>query len=206
MPDTLTSQEVNSKTDPSVSKQYDNSAPVETQITDFYSIVDGLKVGLLGTYRPGVGPVHRSMAIAKRVGPDFLFLANNHSKKFEDLEKGKEVSVTFQDSKTQNWVSVSGKAITTDNGDKRIEEVWTQGTRAWFGDLGDGKHTGGPEDPRMTLIEVKAEYVVYWKAEVGMLGFAKEVIGAAATGGVANTGVLRELKIGELEKARSMKE
>jgi general stress protein 26 len=206
MPETLTSQEVNSNTDPSVSKQYDNSASVETQITDFYSIVDGLNVGLLGTYRPGVGPVHRSMGVAKRVGPDFLFLANAHSKKFEDLEKGKEVSVTFQDSKTQNWVSVTGKAITTSNGDKRIEEVWNQSIRAWFGDLGDGKHTGGPEDPRMTLIEVKANYVVYWKAEVGLLGFAKEVIGAAATGGVANTGVIRELKSEELEKARSMKE
>jgi hypothetical protein len=31
------------------------------------------------------------MAIAKRVGPDFVFLANKHSNKFSDLEDYKDV-------------------------------------------------------------------------------------------------------------------
>lgn len=144
------------------------------------------------------------MAVAKRIGPDFLFLANAHSTKFKDLESHKEVQITFQDSKTQDWISVSGTATTTSNSDPRIKDVWSQGTRAWFGDLGDGKHTGGPEDPRMTLIEVKSSYITYYKTEVGMLGFAKEVVGAAVTGGVANTGKLRELGGGDIERARSM--
>jgi general stress protein 26 len=150
------------------------------------------------------GPVGRSMAVAKRTGPDFLFLGNKHSTKFSDLDQNKEVQITFQDSKTQDWISVSGTATTTSNSDSRIKDVWSQGTRAWFGDLGDGKHTGGPEDPRMTLIEVKSKYITYYKTEVGMLGFAKEVVGAAVTGGVANTGKLRELHAQDIEKARSM--
>lgn len=144
------------------------------------------------------------MAVAKRVGPDFLFLGNKHSRKFQDLEKNKEVQITFQDSRTQDWISITGTATTTSNSDPRIEDVWSQGTRAWFGDLGDGKHTGGPEDPRMTLIEIKSKYVVYYKVTVGLVGMAKEVVGAAVTGGVANTGVLRELSEQDLEKARSM--
>lgn len=146
------------------------------------------------------------MAIAKRTGPDFLFLANAHSRKFSDLSSNKDVQITFQDSKTQDWISVSGTATTTSNTDPRIKDVWSQGTRAWFGDLGDGTHTGGPEDPRMTLIEVKTSYVVYYATDVGMLGFVKEVVGAAVTGGVANTGKLRELGKEELEMARGMKE
>jgi general stress protein 26 len=144
------------------------------------------------------------MAVAKRTGPDFLFIANKNSKKFEDLEENKEVQITFQDSKTQDWISVSGTATTTSNSDPRIKDVWSQPTRAWFGDLGDGKHTGGPEDPRVTLIEVKSKYVCYYKVEVGLLGYAKEIVGAAVTGGVANTGKLRELSEQDLEKARSM--
>lgn len=95
------------------------------------------------------------MAIAKRTGPDFLFLANAHSQKFNDLEQHKVVTLTFQNSSTQDWVSVTGSATTTSNSDPRIKEIYSKATSAWFGDLGDGVYTGGPEDPRMTLIEVK---------------------------------------------------
>ena len=66
MPEKLTEHEINSQTDPSVSKQYDNETSTEQQIKDFFSIVDGKKGGLLNTYRNGVGPVGRSMAIARR--------------------------------------------------------------------------------------------------------------------------------------------
>ena len=45
--------------------------------------------------------------------------------------------------------------------------------------------------------------ITYWKHNVGALGYAKEVAGAALTGGVANTGLLRELKEGDIQKARS---
>lgn len=144
------------------------------------------------------------MALARRDGPDFLFLSNAHSSKFSDLSQNKEVQITFQDIRTQDWASISGTATTTDNSDPRIKEVWSRGAAAWFGDLGDGKHTGGPEDPRMTLIEIKSKYVSYYATDVSVLGYAKEVIGANITGGVANTGKLRELKEADLERARKM--
>ena len=80
MPESLTREEVTSKTDPSVSKQWDDETPKKEQLQDFYKICDSLKVCLLGTNRPGVGPVHRSMAVGKRVGPDlyvpFRFFAS----------------------------------------------------------------------------------------------------------------------------------
>ena len=45
--------------------------------------------------------------------------------------------------------------------------------------------------------------ITYWKHNVGAIGYAKEVAGAALTGGVANTGLLRELKEKEIQQARS---
>lgn len=63
---------------------------------------------------------------------------------------------------------------------------------AWFGNLKDGTHTGGPEDPRMSLIELKPKYISYWKTTVGKLGFFKEVGQAAMTGSVAENGVQRQ--------------
>jgi general stress protein 26 len=144
------------------------------------------------------------MAVSKRAGPDILYLSNAHSQKMKDLEANKEVNITFHDSKTQDWISITGTAATVSNTDPRIKEIHSAGVKAWFGDLGDGKHDGGPEDPRMTLIEVRAKYVVYYKTSVGALGMLKEVGGAMVTGKVANTGSLRELKEADLEKARSM--
>ncbi|KAF1956600.1 hypothetical protein CC80DRAFT_492130 [Byssothecium circinans] len=113
------------------------------------------------------------MAVAKRNGPDILYLANLHSTKFKDLSQNKECQITFQDTKTQDWISISGTATTTSNSDPRIKDLWSRGIRAWFGDLGDGKHDGGPEDPRMSLIEVKAKYATYYQTKVGTLGMVK---------------------------------
>ena len=55
MPETLHQSEVDSKTDPSVAKQYDNESPKEQQIKQFFEMVDGKKVCMLNTYRNGVG-------------------------------------------------------------------------------------------------------------------------------------------------------
>lgn len=202
MPQALKANEVDSKTDPSVSKQYDNDTPKDQQVQDFYKTVDSLKTSLLTTIRPGVGPVARSMAVAKRIGPDFLFIANTHSRKFEDIENSKEALVTFQNSSTQDWVSITGTITVASNNDPRIKELYNPMLSAWFGDLGDGVHTGTAEDPRMALIEVKSKYISYWNSKVTSLGFLKEVGLASLTGKVADTGVQRELSQKDIEAAR----
>ncbi|KAF2227272.1 hypothetical protein BDZ85DRAFT_254022 [Elsinoe ampelina] len=191
--------------DPSVVKQYDRDTPTDKQISDFFGLADSLKTCLMTTQRPNIGPVSRAMAIAKRDGPDFLFLANRNSSKFKDLDHDKTVQLTFQDSSSQNWASVTGKATTTSNSDPRIKELNNPFASAWFGDLGDGVHTGKTEDPRMSLIEVKADYITYWISTSTKLGFLKEIAEANLTGKVATTGLTRELKGSEIEQARKQK-
>ncbi|KAK5114739.1 hypothetical protein LTR62_002313 [Meristemomyces frigidus] len=203
MPEQLKKEEVTKEQDPSVTKQYDDKAGTEEKFEDMYKIADSQKIGMLGTYRNGIGPVSRAMAVAKRTGPDFLFLANSNSKKFSDLEKNTECQVIFHSSTTQDWICVTGTAATTSNDDPRIKEVWSKNASVWFGDLGDGVHTGGPEDPRMKLLEVKAKYISYWKHEVGALGFMAETVMAQVTGNVAQTGTLREMHEDEIKTARS---
>ncbi|KAI7151605.1 blue light-inducible protein-like protein Bli-3 [Hortaea werneckii] len=202
MPEPLTKEEVEKGQDPSVTKQWDNDISPEKKFEDFYAIVDKQKIGMLGTYRDGIGPVSRAMSIARRTGPDFLFLANTNSVKFSDLESHPEAQIVFHNSSNQDWVCVTGQCSTSANDDPRIQEVWSQGVKAWFGDLKDGRHDGGPQDPRMKLIEIKAKYISYWKHEAGPAGFAKEVGGAILTGGVANTGALRQMQEHEIQQAR----
>ena len=49
------------------------------------------------------------MGVAKRSGPDFLFLANANSKKFDDIESNKVTNLYFQDSSNQDWISLTGQ-------------------------------------------------------------------------------------------------
>lgn len=65
MPEPLTKDEVDSGTEVASAKQADKDTPIEEQIEDFYKTVDGMKAGLMTTIRKDVGPVARSMAIAK---------------------------------------------------------------------------------------------------------------------------------------------
>ncbi|KPI37833.1 Protein bli-3 [Cyphellophora attinorum] len=203
MPEQLSKSEVTSKTDPSVAKQWDNETPMSEQVSDLYSLIDSLKLCMFTTTRPNVGPVSRAMALAKRSGPDLLFLANTHSDKFSDLDSKKTVLVTFSDSTSKGWVSITGEATTVDNSDPRIKDIYSPTVSAWFGDLGDGKHDGSYNDPRMALIEVKTTYVSYWKKTTGTLGFLKEVGQAALTGSVAQPGLSRRLEGDVLEQERS---
>ncbi|KAI9691209.1 MAG: hypothetical protein M1822_008829 [Bathelium mastoideum] len=202
MPESLT-REVELQTDPSTTFHYDTQTPKERQWAEFYKAVDTMKIGLLGTYRPGIGPVARSMVVMRRTGPDFVFVSNIHSQKFRDLEASKECSITFQDSNSQNWISISGIATIADNTDPRVRDLYSPGMKAWFGDLGDGVHTGTVEDPRRALIEVKSKYITYWKTTVGSLGFMEEIAQAAMTGKVAATGVCREFPEDEIEQERA---
>ncbi|KAI9703974.1 MAG: hypothetical protein M1820_005756 [Bogoriella megaspora] len=175
--------------------------PKSQQWAEFYKAVDRLKIGLLGTYRQGVGPVSRAM-VPWRNGPDFMFIANINSQKFKDLEASKECQITFQDSSTQDWICISGIATTADNKDPRIKELYTPGLKAWFADLGDGIHTGGADDPRMALIELHAKYITYWKVTVGSFGFMKEITQATMTGKVAKTGIMRTFEEEDIEAER----
>ncbi|KAH8594670.1 hypothetical protein B0O99DRAFT_687447 [Bisporella sp. PMI_857] len=125
--------------------------------------------------------------------------------KLKDLESSNDVQVTFQGSRTQNWVSIPGTATTTSNEDPRIKELYNLSIKAWFGDLGDGKHDGSAEGPRVSLIEVKSKHVAYWKSTVGAVGFVKEFGVGALTGQVASIGILRPLLESDLELARREK-
>lgn len=123
MPENLQESEVGS--DPSVLKRWDRDTPMDQQIKELYQMIDGQTFCMLDIYRPGTGPVGRSMGVAKRDGPDLLFLANKNSQKVEDIKSsGGEVQVSFQDLKTQDWVSVTGKASVHGNEDPSVQELY----------------------------------------------------------------------------------
>ena len=131
-----------------------------------------------------------------------MFHTNTESGKTDDLESDPKINIAFLNSSGE-WASISGEAeITTDR--DTIRKYYSQGLKAWLGDLGDGKHDGGPEDPRIGMIKVKARTITYATTGQTIVGRGVEVAKGIATGSAPNVNKLRELSEADIEQWRSV--
>lgn len=71
-----------------------------------------------------------------------------------------------------------------------------------MGDLEDGTHDGGPEDPRIGIIKVSAKTATYAIATKTMLGRGAEIVKGTMTGSAPNVNKLRELTEDELQECK----
>lgn len=170
-------------------------------------------------------PHARAMAPTSSKGNVYTFIGNKESGKYDDIKHNSIVNVSFSDGSTTHWASVAGHAtiITFSDDAEKVKEMYSPDVKAvsspsfrltarrliyellqWLGDLGDGKHTGKYDDPRVALIEVVPFEIRYWYQNKGSIGQAYEVIKGTVTGDVAAPGVLRVISKGELEIARKV--
>ena len=134
-------------------------------------------------------------------GIDLIFHANTESGKTDDLQSDPDINLGFLNNSGE-WASISGKAeIVTDRG--LVHKYYSPALKAWIGDLGDGKHDGGPDDPRVCVIKVNAitaQYATSKKTAVGgFVEFAKGV----TTGEAPSVNKLRYLDQKDLDQWRS---
>ena len=87
---------------------------------------------------------------------------------------------------------------------EKVRKYYSPALKAWLGDLGDGKHDGGPEDPRILLIKVNAKTAQYATTSSATgLGSLVEFAKGVATGEAPKVNKLRYLGEEELQKWRS---
>jgi hypothetical protein len=75
--------------------------------------------------------------------------------------------------------------------------------KAWLGDLGDGKHDGGPEDPRIGVIRVHGRTATYAVSRRGAIGSAVEMAKGVVSGSTPQVNKLREITEDEMKLWRS---
>jgi hypothetical protein len=75
--------------------------------------------------------------------------------------------------------------------------------KAWLGDLGDGKHDGGPNDPRIGVIRVEAKTVTYAITRKNTLSRGVEIAQGVITGKAAEVNKLREISENEIKTWRT---
>ncbi|KAG0165808.1 hypothetical protein DFQ28_003300 [Apophysomyces sp. BC1034] len=134
------------------------------KIEDLYRLIEGIRVCMMTTRCADTGRlVSRAMCPrtpTHATPADLWFFANNTTHKFDELQIDPNVNLSFYKPTSGEWVSVSGVGEIVNNRSK-IRELYSDDIKAWFPDLADGTHNGGPDDPRISLIFVKATTVHY---------------------------------------------
>lgn len=100
----------------------------------------------------------------------FWFLSSDDSHKNAEIGQDNHVQLLFQGSAHSDFLMVNGEAFISRDKEK-IREFWEPIIRTWF--------TGGVDDPRITVIEVRPADGYYWDNKHGnAIAFAKMAIGA----------------------------
>ncbi|EAW07429.1 blue light-inducible protein Bli-3 [Aspergillus clavatus NRRL 1] len=204
MSSTINTSTGNKPIDPYKAKSFEDP-PLPQKVEDLVNFITETKFGMLTTQISNKDLLtSRCMALAGKEngGIDLIFHTNLFSNKTMDLTAHpQEVNMSFLDPVSGSWASISGRAaIIADK--ETVKKYYSPALQAWLGDLGDGVHDGGPEDPRIGVIKLEAKLATYALARKGMLGRAVETVKSVAKGDVPAITSIRELSEEELAEWR----
>ncbi|GLA48291.1 hypothetical protein AnigIFM63604_003436 [Aspergillus niger] len=191
--------------DPYKAKSLDDDLPLAQKITDLSTFITEQKFGMLTTKSSEDDLLtSRCMALAGKERGDttLIFHTNLFSHKTMDLTAHPtETNMSFLDPISGSWASISGTAsIVADK--ETVKKYYSPALQAWLGDLGDGVHDGGPEDPRIGVIKLEAKTAVYAVSRKGVIGRAVETVKSVARGDVPAVNSIREVGRGEFDEWR----
>jgi len=189
--------------DPYTAKNMDDTTSLKEKVEDLSEFVTACKFGMMTTRDEASGMlVSRCMALAAKENEiDLIFHTNTESGKTDELSGDPHLNIAFLNSSGE-WASISGtSSIVTDR--ETVKKYYSSSLKAWLGDLGDGTHDGGPEDPRIGVIRVKMNTATYAVVRKNAAGRALDVAQGMLTGSTAKVNKLRSLSEGEVETWRS---
>jgi general stress protein 26 len=179
----------------------DDDIPRDQKIAELYALIEKIEIGMMLTKMPGGAIAARPMATQKRrEGVDLWFMTSAESETVEQLRADPTITVSYYSEKTREWVSVSGRARLSQDREA-IRRVYQPDWKAWLGDEG-GARNGGPDDPRIMLIEVDADHATYFKGTVPRAVAAFRVLKGMVTGEAPKVGSQREIDGGDLHRGR----
>jgi len=171
------------------------------KIDELYKLIDGMAIAMLTTRRPDGQLVSRPMATqARSPGADIWFVTDITTHKLDELKFDPHVNVAYYRDRTREWVSVSGTASIVHDV-RKIEELYRPDWRAWF--PGAGANAGTPDDPRIALIAIQAESVIYMKNDKPAPVILFEVVKGIITGDTPDVGGVTRISKRELSGAGS---
>jgi general stress protein 26 len=178
----------------------DNVSPAK-KIEELYSLIEGIDIAMMTSRTFDGTLVSRPMATQeKRPRVDFWFVTSTETHKVDEVQAQPEVNLAYYNNKSREWVSVSGTARIVNDRDL-IRTLYEPKWKAWFTDEG-GVRNGGPNDPRLVLIEVEAHEATYLKSDAPRAVQLFKVAKALVTGDTPKIGDMRHVGKKELEARR----
>ncbi len=178
----------------------DNVSPAK-KIEELYALVEGIDIAMLTSRNFDGTLVSRPMSTQeKRPRVDFWFVTSTETHKVDEIAAQPEVNLAYYNNKSREWVSVSGTARIVSDRDL-IRTLYKPDWKAWFGDEG-GDRNGGPNDPRLVLIEVEAHEATFLKSNQPRAVQLFKVAKALISGEPPKIGDMRHVGKKELEARR----
>lgn len=174
------------------------------KVEDLSNFISACKFGMMTTRIADSGLLaSRCMALAAKEsgGIDLIFHTNTESGKTDDLQADPNINIAFLNSSGE-WASISGtSSILTDRA--TVKKYYSPALKAWLGDLGDGTHDGGEDDPRIGVIKVQAKTATYAISRSNPISRGIEMVQGVVKGQAAQVNKLREITEQEFEQWRS---
>jgi len=189
--------------DPYKEKNIDEVS-IKEKVEDLSTFITGCKFGMMTTRDDSSGMLlSRCMALAAKEagGIDLIFHTNTESGKTDDIHSDPHINIAFLNSSGE-WASISGtSSIITDR--SVVKKYYSPALKAWLGDLGDGKHDGGPDDPRIGVIKVSTNTATYAIVRKNPVSRGIEIAQGVVTGNAPAVNKLREISVEEVSAWRS---
>lgn len=160
---------------------------MKTELQKLYDLIHEMEIGMLVTRRPDGHLNSRAMDTQKHApGADLWLVTSDGDGKIKEIEGDPHVNLSYYNSKTREWVSVSGLAkISRDV--TIIRQIYAADWKVWFPEEGDPRH-GTPEDPRIVLIGIDVHAAVFFEVDKPRPVVLYEVVKGWATGSMPDVG------------------
>jgi general stress protein 26 len=177
--------------DPVSAQNTHDDVPTDKKISELHKLIDGINVAMLTTRDAFGRLIARPMATqSHEEAADLWFMTSSETHKVEEIDSDSDVNVSYING-SKEWISISGTArLNTDRA--RIRKLYKPDWKAWFQDEG-GDRNGGPDDPRIVLIEITAYHVTYFKVNEPRPFVLFEIGRAALTKTTPKVGAIRHL-------------
>jgi general stress protein 26 len=165
---------------------------MDNSIQKMYEMVKDLKTAMLVTRRSDGHLVSRAMATQKSApGADLWFVAAEGSAKLEEVRNDAHVNLCYLNSKTMEWISISGTAFLSKDR-SIIQMLYEPDWKIWFPEDGDSRH-GTADDPRLVLIGVDVQSAVFFEVNKPRPVILYEMVKGWLTGSMPEVGEVHHI-------------
>lgn len=163
----------------------------EEAIQKLNELIEEIDIAMLTTVEEDGTLRSRPMVTQRsKFDGDLWFFTAVSSSKVAEVMHDRHVNLSYADPKSQNYVSISGRASLVQDR-KKMEELWNPAYKAWF--------PKGLEDPDLALLRVTAEQAEYWDSPSSAVVHAVGLVKAVVTGRRAQGGENEKI---DLERSR----